>query len=223
MDRITVACVLRSGGVYTPEWVYALRRGVARHLDRPFDFVCLTDRAIAVPWVPLPNDWPGWWAKICLFAPGIFRGPVLYLDLDTLPVGELSEIASYRGPFAMIDDFYRPQVAQSGVMAWTPGPHTEALYQRFASNPRFVGGDGQWLHANSKPHRLQKLYPGQLVSLKAHARNGVPEGARLVCGHGRPRFDDPASGWAHVEWKQRAYGVLEPGEQPALGALMGWL
>lgn len=203
---VTIAAVLRSGGDYSPDWVYALRRGVARHLDR-FDFVCLTDTPLAVPWVALKHDWPGWFAKLELFRPGLFTGPVLYFDLDTLIVGDLEQLASYRGPFALISDFYQPQRAQSGVMAWTPGPHTETLYQRFASEPfPKGGGDGQWLHAHSKPERLQALYPGQICSFKAQARAGVPAGTRVVCGHGRPRFNESAAGWAHGAWVELVRG-----------------
>lgn len=204
---ITVACVLRSGGVYTPDWVYALRRGVARHLDR-FDFVCLSDTPLAVPWVALKHDWPGWFAKLELFRPGLFTGPVLYFDLDTLIVGDLTDLASYAGRFAMLSDFYRPQMAASGVMAWTPGPHTEAIYHAFCKEPRIPGGRSDYWYAKHapRPERLQALYPGQIVSFKAHARNRVPEGARLVCGHGRPRFSDPAAGWAHQEWVELVRG-----------------
>lgn len=208
---ITVACVLRSGGIYTPEWVYALRRGVARHLD-DFNFLCLTDLALAVPWEPLEHSWPGWWSKLELFRPGLFKGPVLYLDLDTLPVGDLNEIASYRGSLAQISDFYQPKMAASGVMAWTPGPHTEAIYRAFVAEGRVPAGRSDYWYAKHapKPERLQDLYPGQIVSLKAHARERAPQGARLVCGHGKPRFDDPAAGWAHRAWRELVRPVSVP-------------
>lgn len=201
---ITVATVLKSGGVYTPDWVYALKRGLSRHLS-DFRFACLTDMPGLPPiWTyPLAHGWPGWWSKVEAFRPALFDGPVLYLDLDTLPVGALSDIASYRGPFAMLNDFYqgRKQVA-SGAMAWTPGPHTEAIYHAFCrerSIPR--GRSDHWYQKHTpKADRLQDLYPGQIVSLKKHARKGPPEGARLVCGHGNPRLSEAAAGWAHREW-----------------------
>jgi hypothetical protein len=214
---VTVACVLRSGGAYTPEWVYALRRGVARYLDRTFDFVCLSDQAVAVPWKPLPHNWPGWWAKLCLFAPGLFEGPVVYFDQDTLIIGNITELASYRGPFAQLSDFYQPKIAASGVMAWTPGPHTEAIYHAFCREKRVPSGRSDYWYAKHapKPERLQDLFPGQLVSFKAHARHGAPEGARVVCFHGKPRPNDAAAGWAHRAWKELAYGTLQP-NKPAL-------
>ena len=201
---ITVACVLKSGGDYSPEWVYALKRGLNRHLPEPFRFVCLTDMAGIPPvWaVSLVHGWRGWFSKLELFRPGLFEGPVLYIDLDTLPVGDLTELASYRGPFGMLSDFYQPRMAASGVMAWTPGPHTEAIYHAFTKvTKRPAGRSDYWYAKNAPvPERLQTLYPGQLVSFKAHARKGPPAGARLVCGHGQPRYSDPKAGWAHREW-----------------------
>lgn len=206
---VTVACVLNSrtsagagGTCYTPEWVWRLKRQVNRWLpDATFRY--LSDVAPG-PWrIPLEHDWPGWWAKLELFRPHIFAGPVLYLDLDTLIVGDLSRIASYRGPFAMLSDFYKPASLASGVMAWTPGPHTEAIYHRFREGVRtFEGRSDRWYARNAPTaDRLQDLYPGEIVSLKAHARKGVPDGARLVCGHGNPRLSDPRAGWAHRAWR----------------------
>lgn len=205
---MTVACVLRSGGLYTPAWVHALAAGVEEHLPGA-EFVCLTDmRVHGVECVPLTVPWAGWWSKLNLFAPGVFSGSVLYLDLDTLPVGDLSELASYAGPLAMISVFKDPRGAESGVMAFTPGEETERLWELWTADP--VGhmatyrGDGPWLDAHTKPDRLQTLYPGQIVSYKHHARKCPPPGARLVCGHGRPRFSDSTCGWAHELWQDRA-------------------
>jgi hypothetical protein len=203
---VTVACVLRSGGTYDVHWVTALRRGVQGHLPGA-RFVCLSDVPVSGEHIRLAHDWPKWWAKVELFRPGLFGGPVLYLDLDTLPVGDLSQIADYRGPLAMLSDFYRPERAQSGVMAFTPGPVTEGLWEMWSASPQMhmhrYRGDGEWLHEHCSPDRLQELYPGQIVSLKVQAREEPPNGARLVCGHGRPRFDDPKAGWAHQLWRAR--------------------
>lgn len=204
---ITVACVLKTGGIYTREWVYALKRGLNRYLDG-FEFVCLTDDPGVTPlWrVPLKHSWPGWWPKIEAFRAGLFEGPVLYLDLDTLPVGYLTDIASYDGPYAMLSDFYQPMIPASGVMAWTPSAETEAIYETFVRQGRIPGGRSDHWYARHapKPVRLQDVFPGQIVSFKAHARSGPPENARLVAGHGSPRFNDRKAGWAHEAWKSLA-------------------
>lgn len=206
---MTIACVLKLGGHYTREWVHALKRGLAKHAP-PHDFVCLTDDCGVSPvWrVPLKHPWPSWWSKLNLFAPGQFTGPTVYLDLDTLVVSDLSDLCSYTGDFAMLSDFYRPKVAQSGVMLWTPNRKTEAMYETFrddaAAYMKQFRGDGEYLRSSYPgigPQRIQEMFDGQVVSYKVHAREGPPDGARLVCGHGRPRFDDPKAGWAHTYWR----------------------
>jgi hypothetical protein len=213
---ITVACVLKLGGVYTREWVYALKRGLSRHLS-DFEFVCLTDDVGLNPpsWrVPLDHNLRGWWSKLEAFRPDVFPegGRVLFMDLDTLPVGDMSAIAGYAGEFAMISDFFQPKLAQSGVMAWTVGPVSHGVWQRFMADPagamRRYRGDGEFIRSVvPKADRLQALYPGQIVSLKVHAPargSGPPKGARLVAGHGNPRFNTPAAGWAYREWMSLA-------------------
>lgn len=195
----TVVCVLRSGGEFRPEHVVALYEGVRKHWpsDGPFlDFVCFTDTPIGrygVREVPLVGGWPGWWSKVEVFRPDALQSTVLYLDLDTVVVGDLSPFLDYGGELAMLSDFYRPQLAQSGVMAFRAGSGTEAarLWAAFvtdsASHIARFRGDGEWLHDRARPDRLQDLYPGQIVSYKVHCGAGVPDGARIVCHHGKPR------------------------------------
>lgn len=209
-----VACVFRTGGnVYSREWVYALKRALNRHLPHVL-FRVLTDDAGLTPlWrIPLVHGWPGWWSKLELFRPGVFEtgARVLYLDLDTLPVGDLSQIAAYDGPFAMLSDFYRLSSPASGVMAWTVGNGEHALYERLVTDgvrnaPSRSDPYYRAVLGNSVV-RLQDRFPGQIVSFKKHARSGPPKGARLVCGHGRPRFNDRAAGWAHEAWRSLAIG-----------------
>lgn len=202
---MTVACVLRSGGDFDISWVHALIQGLQEHIGTASQFVCLTDLD-TVRFTPLWHDWPGWWSKIELFRPGLFDGPVLYMDLDTLPVGDLSDLASYRGEFAMLNDLYQGRrLAASGVMAWTPGPHTEAIYETFCREPKIPPGRSDHWYARHapEPDRLQELFPGQIYSLKREAKDGPPEGASLVCGHGRPRLSSPDAGWAHDLWRER--------------------
>jgi hypothetical protein len=157
--------------------------------------------------VPLLHDWPGWWSKVEVFR---LPGLVLYLDLDTLPVGDLSRFGGYRGRLAVLSGFYRPEIVASGVMLFEGGPHTAAIYDAFRADPERImrehrpRSDYWYAKVMHAPDRLQTLYPGALVSYKRHARRGIPDGASLVCGHGRPRFDDPATGWAHALWTKRA-------------------
>lgn len=221
---ITVACVLRSGGIYDAKWVRALYRGVRAHWpsDGPFlDFVCLTDTPIGqygIREVPLVGAWPGWWSKLELFRPDVFNGPVLYMDLDIVPVGPLAEIVAYRAPFVMVADWYReanrggrPRIGESSVMAWTPGPQTDAAWQAFIQDPRGAmeryWGDGPFIREHVGEHVYwQDVLPGHLVSYKIHVRRrGLPAGARLVDFHGRPKPNElPATDPIAQAWRATA-------------------
>lgn len=203
---ITIACVLRSGGEYKPEHVWALRRGIDHHLSVDYQFRVLTDLAVGSlddTRIPLQREESGWWSKMELFRPGNFDGPVLYFDLDTVLVGSIDDLASYVGSFALLGDFYKPLNLQSGVMAWTPGAHTEHVWDRFiqlgSKASRMFRGDGEFLNvvAEPRPDRLQDLFPRQIVSYKrdvlrdetglvnSHWR--IPKDARVVCFHGQPK------------------------------------
>ena len=197
---VTVACVLRSGGAYGPEYVRRLRAGVERPLPGA-RFVCLSD----VPEVAthaLAHGWPGWWSKLELFRPGLLTGATLYVDLDTVIAGGLAPLAEAIRPgrFLMLRDFTRPERRGSGVMGW----HGDwsAIYRAFAGRAGHVMGTYQtgdrWgdqafiaEHAGEAVACWQDHVPGAVASYKLHGR--TPR-ARVVCFHGRPRPHE--IGWA---------------------------
>jgi len=194
----------QGGSVYGPEWLRKLRAGVEGHVSFVPRFKVLWD-------FNLTHQWPGWWAKIELFTPGRFRGQVLFMDLDTLVTGDLADILAYRGEFAICRDFYHNHRMQSCVMSWCPGPHTHHIYERFTADPEHFmqryRSDQEFIEDSLKETGLQADYwqdmlPGQVVSLKVHARDACPPDARLVCGHGEPRLSAPEAGWAHERWRQ---------------------
>lgn len=194
---ITYACVLRSGGVYTPEWVRKLSRGVATHAGGLHRFVCLSDVDVPCERIELDTNLPGWYAKLELFRPGLFDGPVIYLDLDTLVMGDLTPLEAFAdGPLAMLGDFYAPDKAASGVMCWSG--ETD-LWERRPQNVAPRQRLDYWFRKNTDPLLLQTFVDG-IVSFKAHRRNGPDDSDMLCCGHGNPRFSDPRAGWAHRYW-----------------------
>lgn len=216
--RTTIfACVLRSGGDFDPSWVRALNRGLQEHVPGA-PLVCLTDYpqgsfGEGVFRVPLRYNWPGWWSKLELLRDSIFPWGawIFYVDLDTLFVGPPRDLLSYEGDFAMHRGFYHPERLQSGIMIFRAGSTVaRQFWARWARNPeshmqRFRG-DGDFLDDHGRPYVdvLPDLFPSRIVSLKVHAREGIPDRARIVCGHGRPRFTDPAAGWAHEHWTRLA-------------------
>lgn len=203
----TVACVLKSGGDYVPAHVHALRDGVRRNLTSPHQFVCLSDVPVGCDRLRLLRGWPGWWSKMELFD-GRITGPTVYIDLDTIIVGSLDEIAlGHR--FTVLRNFWAEQYGEpdrigSGLMAWDAD--LSAIYKTFAAAPdRFIReyktkanwGDQAFIknHTPIPMARWQDKHPGKVVSFKKHVlkSRGVPAGASVVCFHGQPRpFDLPA-------------------------------
>lgn len=192
---LTVATVLKRGPEYTPSHVKALQAGVERHLKLPHRFVCLSDMVVECESIPLKHSWKGWFSKIELFRPGLFDGPVVYFDLDTIIVGSLDFLADV-SRFAMLENFWRPDRVGSGMMAWDCD--LSAIYETFAKFPAtFMAeystpdkwGDQVFIrdHAPVQPDKLQEQYPGKIVSWKRHCERGVPKTASVVCFHGQPR------------------------------------
>lgn len=195
-DSVTVACVLRSGGEFRPEHVIALYEGVRKHWpgDGPFlDFACLTDTLIGrygIREIPLIGRWPGWWSKMEVHRSDI-PGTVLYLDLDTVIVGDLSGITGVRD-LTLMRDVYRPDGLQASFMALPEGDR-HAVWAEWIQDPAGImaahRSDQEYLetHWLDRAHRWQDALPGQVVSWKVDCQHGVPEDARVVIYHGRPR------------------------------------
>jgi hypothetical protein len=198
---LTIACVLKSGGIYNTEWVARLKSGVEKNIWTKHKFVCLSDVDVPCSRLPLEHDWPGWWSKIELFR---LPPPVLFFDLDTLIIGNINELTNFEG-FVMLRDFYQSKRMQSAVMAWNTGSGAAAIYDKFAKEPqhyigKYKGGDQDFIsEVMPDAHCWQDMIPGQIVSYKVHIRksqrNGefgdgnIPNNARVICLHGQPKFD----------------------------------
>lgn len=190
---VTIACVLRSGGTYTPLHVGRLLVGVFKNLAVT-RFICLSDVAVPCERIPLIENWPGWWSKLELFRPDI-DGDLLYFDLDTIITGDLSDMAAINR-LAIMRDVYRPDGLQSSVM-YIPQDEKKQVWERFTAAPdHFMaqyasGGDQAFLEPlwGGKATLWQEALPGQLASYKADniAERGIPTNCRAVIFHGRPR------------------------------------
>jgi hypothetical protein len=207
---ITVLCTLWPGGDFGPEDVTALRLGVEEHLREPHRFVCITDAPVDCEAIPFATDWwthDGWWGKLEVFRPDIPGDHRLYLDLDTLPVGDLSLLARWRGNFAAMRDVYVPDRLQASVMAFSKWGVAHYMWREFREDGERIRSEwrgDQWWFTDRvlDPVRLQDEVPG-IYSLKVHAMEAPPKDASLVVAHGKPRLSDPAAGWAHELWRSR--------------------
>lgn len=217
-----VACVLRSGQrfidkqPYRVEHVTKLRRAVAQNLPTPHRFVCLTDMpdavgAAGVEAIPLPGLWERWWSKINLFHPDLLTGSILYIDLDSLVVGDLTPLLRTTPGITMVSDFYSPEMMNSSTMAWNGdfraiwqafSANAQALQQRYDARKGSLIGDQGFIHdvLRNMASPIDTFDPEHVVSFKQKARLGPPEAARLISFHGKPKVDDPAAGWAYGAW-----------------------
>ena len=197
-----------NGDKYHDSDVRILRDMVARNMDRPFRFRCLSDREIPGIDCLIPiENWPGWWAKLLLFR--YATGPCLYLDLDVVITGNLDRLLS--------DTLSTPaNWAQSGhggcqssVMAWD-GDYS------FIADSFDINQLAEPERGNCGAYGAQKLWgdqefittvmgePGDYIvpmphiySYKYHCRESLPADASVVCFHGEPKPEQVSDEWVH--------------------------
>ena len=191
----TVISVLRGGGDFLPEHVAALYRGIRRYwpVGRPLDFACVTDTRIGqygVREIPMVARFPGWFAKTEIFRYDI-PGTLLYLDLDCVITGNLSDLAAIN-ELAVLRDFYRPRGLQTALMV-LPEADRRAAWDAFLQDPAGIiaryRSDQEWLETLwlDKAARVQDLVPGVYGYKTDVQGKDVPEDARVVMYHGSPR------------------------------------
>ena len=192
------------------EYVEILHDSVVRNISYGTEgkFVCFTDDpepyADGIEKRPLHGGLKGWYNKLYLFKKGVFdKGDkIIFFDLDTVIVSGLDEIIKYKGKFAMLEDFYRPNGFQSSVMMWWADFHHDIWdsYEK-AGYPDVAGGDQAWIEqCDPCVDKLQDLFPKCFVSYKVSATSGIPKDSKVVVFHGNPR-PHAAKGWVEKVWK----------------------
>jgi hypothetical protein len=183
---LTVACVLSKipgkHSTYDRSHVDRLERMVRAHMRQPFQFVCVDD-----------SPFPGWWAKISLFDPNLFKGRVFYLDLDTTVIGPLDDLADAPAPFAIIENFKEIRennkaIFNSSVMTWDAS-YAYHLFTEFTPSVMYrLPGDQDWI---SERIPEAHMFPNNwCVSYKVRRHlnfKSLPKDARIVCYHGKPK------------------------------------
>lgn len=218
---LTVVCVHRKmpRSPYSAIWVKRLAAGVKKHCSVPYRMVCLTDDPTPVPGVELiplehPN-WPGkgWWSKLEVFKPGKFEGPVVYLDLDTLVVGDVARLVPTSRKLIAPRNYGGAPGFCSTAFGFEGG--FGLLYSRFAAEPEKFSvrwdqfrkggiGDQAFMAETLMNEDLGwDYYPDHLVpSYKHHCRHGYPHKADAVAiaFHGNPKMDQ-LNDWAGIYWE----------------------
>lgn len=193
-----ILTVLKTSDTYKKEYVdliYAQCQKYAKDID----FICISDDPSVPGYVKMEHDWPRWWPKMEIFK---FEGPVLYLDLDTIIVNDITKVLeSAKGKsFIALRDFYKNAKMQrtvgSGIMYWEG--NFRYLYDIFAENPdkhmkecnneRWWGDQGFIeKYLKTEPVYWQDIVTNKIVSWKVHCKTGVPKEAVIVAFHGNPK------------------------------------
>lgn len=209
---ITVACVLWQNvdSPYHPFHVNRLQKQV-----EPFapehKFVCLTnaphwEQPKGIERIPLQEGWRGWWNKIELFRSGLFKGRVLYLDLDIEVVGDLTPIIEFSAKFASIKDYQNPKQINSSVMVWDAGAADRIFTEFDESVIERRHGDQGWI---SEVMDAETFPRGWCPSYKLQVRRfGCPQDAKVIVYHGQPKP------WS-IEAVEEREGLVRKGRLPA--------
>lgn len=152
---LPVVLCMKWGTLYSADYVNVLYRAVQDKLSIPHRFVCFTDDPTGitegVECLPLPDPLlkdaftrMGCWPKVTLFKPDLFglEGRALFLDLDTVVLGDLDRFLKMPGRLVAIrewkrfSDFFRtPKFsAQTSVFSFDLGQMGH-IYDAYASDP----------------------------------------------------------------------------------------
>ena len=199
---LTVACVLKSGGDFDEDYVFALREGVEKNLTIPHKFVCYTDKPIKNMSIRLlSEDLNGWFAKFEVFKE---VGPALYLDLDTVVVGEIDslggDIVEAGEAFWMLEAFSPVRKWASGIMGWTGDwswlvHHCKRYAGLYFTDQECIA---KALRKSMTTPRMIRRNYYHIYSYKHHCLEGLPSDAKIVCFHGKPRPKEVEESWVRV-------------------------
>ena len=215
---LSVALVLRSGGIYGPKHVNNISEAIKDNLTLDNKVFCLTDDRNGIgksvdKVIQLKHNFPKWWSKVELFRPDIFeRQQVLYVDLDTFIIDNIDDIALYDGEFCALRDFYHLHSMGSGLLSWH-GKRANLIYDKFLEKSKnvissYTEGDQRWIEENRPSvEYFQDVYPNQIVSFKRHClKDGnevnIPKKASIICFHGSPRPHEVTDPKVKRFWKQ---------------------
>lgn len=248
-----VICV-KWGSKFGPEYVNRLYAMLERHVTGPFTLACLTDdtqglrsEIVAAPLPELGCEWPkrsmGKWRKLVLWSADLpqltgFDGPVLFIDLDSVLVGNIDGYFSYgeEDDVILARNWAKPlqRLGQTSVFRFPAGryPH---IIARFRADPQGVadrcgfeqhfvtesvpGGIKLWPEAWTRHFRLHCLPP---FPLRYFMPARLPRGAKIVTFPGGPNPSDVVLGrwtendpphrsrWNHL---RAAFGVGERSEK----------
>jgi hypothetical protein len=210
MADITVCCT-KWGDKFGPEYVNNLYSGVRRNIHRhSFEFVCFTERPEGVRsevrTEPLLCDYPGFWAKIGMFRPGIpaiKTDRFLHFDLACVIVGDLDEVIDLDTDWAVCRDW--PPEMKPENNAYAGGAYLmrvggqPQVFERFtAAAMKTPDGEQGWVCLNA-PGAMILPYDWSPSYKLRRLQAACPPDAKWVMFHGVPK-PHQCGGWVKEKW-----------------------
>ena len=188
---IDCACVIHSTGY---DWTYVERlyNMLTRNLPNGIRFHVYTEHDRSVPPHLIKHileEWPGisgpkrsWWYKLQLFNPEHHRGNLLYFDLDTVIVRDVSWITQLDSSYLWgIRDFRhlfsRSRCSLNSSVMWWNVDQFKWVWDEFKNvdivkTSRQYPGDQDYLNAKVGPNRLRYLSDQQIKSWRWECNDG---------------------------------------------------
>ena len=200
--NLTVVSVYRPGNGFSDDYITRLRDGVAKFCQAPHRFVCLTNEYLKdIECIKMAaRGRSGYWNKLEVFRKGLFNGPVVYLDLDTVIISDVTDILTYPHEFTTGLNFKvkHGRSLASWFMAFDGrddyqylfdgyGPDTPTEYEQDWAR----WGDQGYTqdHLQREWTSLKDIFPDRYASYKWEIRRPwkIPTGVSFVVFHGKPR------------------------------------
>jgi hypothetical protein len=181
---------------YDESWVEKLYRGFERNLTVDFEFTCFTDKFRTYQ-EPIGQQLfrdcrqPDYGSMI---EPFIIGEPMIVVGLDTVVCGNIDHLAEWcmtADRIALPNPYGK--LPCNGVVL-CPGGKQEIFDDWGGEN------DMEWLR-EQRHATIDDIFPGDVVSYKAHVRGQGLAGAKIVYFHGVPKPHQlPAEPWVRENW-----------------------
>ena len=213
---------VKTGTKYSEEYLFKLAAGIMKHCPVPFELLCITDRPSDVPAVWQIYDCSAdgldtWWAKMLIFAPELpARGRVIFLDLDTIILGDLGPLCALKPIFGICENWQKiyghptwPCKYGSCVMSFEAGSLVKEIWEPFNLDRedyiRNAGKFGdQFTIGELYPDAtlLNRELPGFFVHLKKDLYFKPPKkDARVLIFGGKPKPHECDQKWVRELWQ----------------------
>jgi hypothetical protein len=218
------APIPHSVGIYDESWVDKLYRGVARNYKGYFDFVCLTDRNYIfsenIKQIRFDRsvDQYGWMSLMEWYHPKVCNTRRVTMGIDTIITGPLDDIFN-----CDLED-YKLGVCQDPIfpddicnaMTIAEPSFCKEFWDYWIENEKIIMRDDEiFAVAAGSPSemvllrslysdspRLDTIFPGRILSYKAHIRDHWHRvaDASIIYFHGTPKPHQVNEKWVRENW-----------------------